>query len=84
MVGQTAADIPDGPFGPAWRAARHLAIVRPAEDDGEDCLTLDIQRPASSIAGEPEGDGWPVLVWFFGGAFEIGGRFTPLPLCPPG
>ncbi|KJZ73129.1 hypothetical protein HIM_07513 [Hirsutella minnesotensis 3608] len=35
----------------------------------EDCLTLNIQRPAGTKAG----DKLPVLFWIFGGAFEIGG-----------
>lgn len=35
----------------------------------EDCLTLDIQRPTGTKAG----DKLPVLFWIFGGAFEGGG-----------
>ncbi|KAL3456689.1 cholinesterase [Aspergillus heterothallicus] len=45
---------------------------------GEDCLTLDIRRPAGTTAN----DKLPVLVWIFGGAFELGGtamyEATPL------
>ncbi|CEL11052.1 Putative Acetylcholinesterase/Butyrylcholinesterase [Aspergillus calidoustus] len=45
---------------------------------GEDCLTLDIRRPAGTTAD----DKLPVLVWIFGGAFELGGtamyEATPL------
>ncbi|KAI9369165.1 Alpha/Beta hydrolase protein [Aspergillus egyptiacus] len=36
---------------------------------GEDCLTLDIRRPAGTTAE----DKLPVLVWIFGGGFELGG-----------
>ncbi|KAM4060686.1 carboxylesterase family protein [Hirsutella rhossiliensis] len=35
----------------------------------EDCLTLNVQRPAGTKAG----DKLPVLFWIFGGAFQLGG-----------
>ncbi|PHH59445.1 hypothetical protein CDD80_1779 [Ophiocordyceps camponoti-rufipedis] len=35
----------------------------------EDCLTLDVQRPA----GVKRGDDLPVLFWIWGGAFAFGG-----------
>jgi carboxylesterase type B len=38
----------------------------------EDCLTLNVQRPAGTKAG----DKLPVLVWIFGGGFELGGTAT--------
>lgn len=34
----------------------------------EDCLTLNVQRPA----GTKEGDKLPVMLWIFGGGFELG------------
>ncbi|KAI0390052.1 sterol esterase [Xylariaceae sp. FL0594] len=34
----------------------------------EDCLTMRVQRPAGTQAG----DNLPVLFWIFGGAFELG------------
>lgn len=34
----------------------------------EDCLTINVQRPAGTKAG----DGLPVLFWIFGGGFELG------------
>lgn len=34
----------------------------------EDCLTINVQRPG----GVKEGDDLPVLLWIFGGGFEIG------------
>lgn len=34
----------------------------------EDCLTVTVQRPAGTTAG----DGLPVLFWIFGGGFELG------------
>lgn len=34
----------------------------------EDCLTIDVQRPA----GTKEGDKLPVMLWIFGGGFELG------------
>lgn len=38
----------------------------------EDCLTLDVQRPAGTKAG----DKLPVVFWLFGGAFQLGGSNT--------
>ncbi|KAG8168734.1 hypothetical protein KVR01_001483 [Diaporthe batatas] len=35
----------------------------------EDCLTVNVQRPA----GTKEGDNLPVMLWIFGGGFELGG-----------
>lgn len=34
----------------------------------EDCLTLNVQRPG----GTDTGDNLPVLIWFYGGGFEVG------------
>ncbi|CAN8105762.1 unnamed protein product [Discula destructiva] len=34
----------------------------------EDCLTIDVQRPGGTTAG----DNLPVLLWIFGGGFELG------------
>lgn len=34
----------------------------------EDCLTLNVQRPGGTVAG----DNLPVLIWFYGGGFEVG------------
>lgn len=38
----------------------------------EDCLTLNVQRPG----GVKAGDNLPVLLWIFGGGFEIGSSAT--------
>ncbi|GAM82932.1 hypothetical protein ANO11243_009180 [Dothideomycetidae sp. 11243] len=35
---------------------------------GEDCLTINVQRPAGTNAG----DNLPVVFWIFGGGFEFG------------
>lgn len=34
----------------------------------EDCLTVDVLRPSGTKAG----DNLPVLLWIFGGGFELG------------
>ncbi|KIY67671.1 carotenoid ester lipase precursor [Cylindrobasidium torrendii FP15055 ss-10] len=42
-------------------------------DYGEDCLSVNVIRPANA-------DNYtdlPVVAWMFGGAFEVGGTFTP-------
>ncbi|KIJ47329.1 hypothetical protein M422DRAFT_226451 [Sphaerobolus stellatus SS14] len=37
--------------------------------DAEDCLTVNVVKPASIASGKK----LPVVVWIFGGAFELGG-----------
>lgn len=58
-VGKAAARVLDAP------------LLRELQGQ-EDCLTLDVQRPAGTRAG----DRLPVLFWIFGGAFELGLVFT--------
>lgn len=43
-------------------------LFQKALTEGEDCLVLNVHRPAGTQAG----DGLPVLFWIFGGGFEIG------------
>lgn len=40
----------------------------PALGGQEDCLTINVQRPG----GVKAGDNLPVLLWIFGGGFELG------------
>ncbi|KAJ5684874.1 secreted lipase [Penicillium maclennaniae] len=46
----------------------HIPIFQTIANVGEDCLTLDIRRPA----GTKPGAKLPVLVWIYGGAFQTG------------
>lgn len=46
----------------------NIPIFQKITNAGEDCLTLDIRRPAGTKAGA----NLPVLVWIFGGGFEQG------------
>lgn len=43
-------------------------LFQKALTEGEDCLVLNVHRPAGTKAG----DGLPVLFWIFGGGFELG------------
>ncbi|PSR99246.1 extracellular lipase [Coniella lustricola] len=43
-------------------------LFQTATDQTEDCLTVSVARPAGTVAGA----NLPVLVWIFGGAFELG------------
>ena len=46
----------------------NIPIFQEITHAGEDCLTLDVRRPAGTQAGAK----LPVLVWIFGGGFEQG------------
>lgn len=58
--------IPDGLSPPA---ISYTSGIHAVDDDSEDCLTLDIIKPA--VIG-PDVK-LPVAVWFFGGGFQFGG-----------
>lgn len=45
-----------------------LPIFQDATNAGEDCLTVNVARPSSATADSA----LPVLVWIFGGGFELG------------
>ena len=47
----------------------NLPILQAITNAGEDCLTVNVQRPAGTKAS----DKLPVLFWIFGGGFELGG-----------
>lgn len=76
---------PPGP-APAWNGVRDASktgpacpqVVRPAivaggvaEQQSEDCLQLNVWRPAS-------GDNMPVMVWIHGGAHVVGSGAFPV------
>lgn len=44
-------------------------LFKTVADGKEDCLTINVQRPVGTKAG----DKLPVLFWIFGGGFELGG-----------
>ncbi|KAJ0159001.1 putative secreted lipase [Colletotrichum tanaceti] len=46
----------------------NLPILQNLTVGKEDCLTINVQRPA----GTKEGDRLPVMYWIFGGGFELG------------
>ncbi|KAG5732464.1 Lipase 4, partial [Termitomyces sp. T112] len=50
----------------------HNDIFNGGLPDSEDCLTLNVIKPRSATPG----DKLPVIVWIFGGGFEIGGTST--------
>ena len=47
-------------------------VPAPSSNTAEDCLYLNVWRPADSRGGRP------VLVWIYGGAFVMGGSSYPL------
>ncbi|KAI4615642.1 hypothetical protein J4E80_006058 [Alternaria sp. BMP 0032] len=46
----------------------NLPLLQTVTNAGEDCLTINVQRPDGTKAG----DKLPVLFWIFGGGFELG------------
>ncbi|KAF3403644.1 putative secreted lipase [Penicillium rolfsii] len=46
----------------------NIPLFQTVSNAGEDCLTVSIRRPAGTAAGA----NLPVLVWIFGGGFELG------------
>lgn len=46
----------------------NIPLFQTVTDAGEDCLTVSIRRPSGTAAGAK----LPVLVWIFGGGFELG------------
>lgn len=63
---QPKVSIPEGLSPPAISYAGGIHAV---EDDSEDCLNLDIVKPADI---DPDTK-LPVAIWFFGGGFQFGG-----------
>jgi para-nitrobenzyl esterase len=63
-----------GEWGPSPMQApvpEAMGGVGDSPDIDEDCLTLNIVRPAGT-AGEGAASGLPVMVWIYGGAFTVG------------
>jgi para-nitrobenzyl esterase len=58
-------------FGPICMQGRRGPAAIPMS---EDCLTLNVWRPAGAKAG----DKLPVMVWIYGGAFIFGAGSTPI------
>ena len=53
---------------PVWPGERDASKAGPRCQDVEDCLTLNVVRPASAKPGQK----LPVMVWIHGGAYVIG------------
>lgn len=68
-------DIPDFPgrVGQVVETVFNSPLVDNNRVGGnEDCLTLNVQRPGETQAGA----NLPVLIWFYGGGFEIGSTLS--------
>lgn len=64
FVGDTDGNFPASLLG----LLTDLPLFQKALNEDEDCLYLNIYRPA----GTTESDSLPVLFWIFGGGFELG------------
>jgi len=67
---QLPQDVDPGTYQqiPASDFAPYSVFTEAPSDDGEDCLTLNIQRPAMATADSK----LPVLFWIYGGGFNTG------------
>ncbi len=62
------SSIPTGAIGQLL----NTPILQAATDSGEDCLTINVQRPSSATANSL----LPVVFWIYGGAFQFGSTQT--------
>ena len=62
-----------GPAADALAEFLNTALPQAALHETEDCLTLNVQRPAGTASNAK----LPVLLWIFGGGFELGGTNLP-------
>ncbi|KAI9758178.1 MAG: 37S ribosomal protein S22 [Chaenotheca gracillima] len=60
-------------FLPPESLAPLAGISNPITEFGEDCLTLNVQRPSTATAKSA----LPVVFWIFGGAFLVGSTQAP-------
>ena len=44
----------------------------------EDCLNLNVYAPGSGSASKRPPGGWPMMLWFFGGGYEMGAGGFPV------
>ncbi len=85
QAAEFGADCTQGRFGPPRAAAADApraaapgappaaaAVAPPARVPSEDCLYLNVWRPADSTAGN-----LPVMVWIYGGGFTGGSSASP-------
>lgn len=61
-------------IGPIVGALADTALNIVGRTRSEDCLSINVQAPV----GTTKGDKLPVVIWIYGGAFEVGGPFTAL------
>jgi carboxylesterase type B len=61
-------DLPQDVLADLMNSPLYQAIT----DSGEDCLTVNVQRPSSATADSK----LPVLFWIYGGAWEAGSTQT--------
>ncbi|KAJ5112904.1 secreted lipase [Penicillium angulare] len=60
------------PFSTLVKEATSAPYFHNISYTGEDCLNMNIMRPSGTVAGA----NLPVLVWVFGGGFEIGSTIS--------
>lgn len=68
FVQVNTTDIPTDVVGTLLNTPFAQAVT----DSGEDCLTVNVQRPAGTTASSK----LPVVFWIFGGGFEFGATQT--------
>ncbi|MFM0616287.1 carboxylesterase family protein [Paraburkholderia nemoris] len=64
-------------FGHDCMQANDPAVTPLATTPSEDCLYLNIWRPANSTAAATQNPKLPVMVWIYGGGYVVGGTSMP-------
>jgi carboxylesterase type B len=67
-IGTNTGNLPENVIGELL----DTPLFQTVTDAGEDCLTVNVQRPSSATAGSK----LPVVFWIFGGGFELGSTQT--------
>lgn len=69
---QFETQVQEGSLGSALGLLLNTPIAQTVQATGEDCLTINIQRPSTATSSSK----LPVLFWIYGGGFEFGSTQT--------
>ena len=81
-INNRSAGVQDGSYGnicpnsfTSWQIGA-LSLAAGASNENEDCLFLDVVVPKSVYDNKSKRGPVPVLVWFYGGGFTLGSKYS--------